>query len=309
LGKLTLRDFGALFGGDIEEVEKYCGEFIRTFSWQYEPCTGAYRDRLLLTVLQHTDSQELKTSGLHRAKDWEDGWTENLKEFTASGFDVEKLVPKYFKQNVPVRLLGDYILPSDPNFVLNVTRSFRLFIFKKYLSGCREIHEFGCGTGHHLVCFQSIAPDKAYFGYDWAPSSQEILRILLERKGWNILGRRFDFFSPDTTVVFGRDAGVMTFGSLEQLGAEHGKYLGFILEKKPMICVDIVGLAELYDKDVLLDYVALRYHKRKHYLDGYLKKLRELESKGNVQILKVHRQKFGNLYDDPHSYVVWKTVK
>jgi hypothetical protein len=99
---------------------------------------------------------------------------------------------------------------------------------------------------------------------------------------------------------------VMTFGALEQMGQEHGKYLDFILQKKPEICVDIAGLAELYNENDLFDYLALRYHKRRNYLDGYLTRLKELELEGTVQILKTHRQKFGNLYDDPHSYVVWK---
>lgn len=307
--KLELKDFGELFGGMVKEVEAFCGEFISKFSWEYKILTGQERDQLLLTVLQKTDSSELKSSGAQRSQDWEDGWSENLKEFTASGFDVAKLVPKYFKQNVPVRLLGNYVLPSDPDFTINITRLFRLFMFNKYLSECNEIHEFGCGTGHHLASFALSAPDKKYFGYDWASSSQRILKLLAEQKGWSIAGRRFDFFAPDPTITFMPRTAVMTFGALEQLGQGHGQYLSFILQRKPEICVDIAGFAELYKDNDLLDYIALRYHKRRNYLYGYLTRLKELELEGNIQILKVHRQKFGNIYDDPHSYIVWKVVK
>ena len=307
--KVELKDFCVLFGGTVKEVETFCGELISKFSWEYKTLTGQERDQLLLNVLQRVNSPELKSSGAHRSQDWEDGWSENLEEFTASGFDIAKLVPKYFKQNVPVRLLNNYVLPSDPDFVLNITCLFRSFIFNKYLSEFNEIHEFGCGTGHHLACFASVAPKKKYVGYDWASSSQRILQLLAKQKGWSITGKRFDFLTPDPKITFMPETAVMTFGALEQLGREHEQYLDFILQRKPKICIDIAGIAELYDKDVLLDYMALQYHKCRNYLDGYLTRLKELEMEGKIQILKVHRQKFGNLYDDPHSYVVWKAIK
>jgi hypothetical protein len=193
--------------------------------------------------------------------------------------------------------------------VLNITCLFRSFIFNKYLSEFNEIHEFGCGTGHHLASFASVAPGKKYVGYDWASSSQQILQLLAKQKGWSIAGRRFNFFAPDPTVTFPPKTAVMTFGALEQLGQEHEQYLDFLLQRKPEICIDIAGIAELYDTNNLFDYLALRYHNRKNYLDGYLTRLKELELEGKIQILKIYRQKVGNLYDDPHSYVVWKVVK
>ncbi|HHT9159158.1 MAG TPA: hypothetical protein ACFYEH_04780, partial [Candidatus Brocadiaceae bacterium] len=58
----------------------------------------------------------------------------------------------------------------------------------------------------------------------------------------------------------------------------------------------------------LLDYLALKFHTKRNYLNAYLTQLRSLESQGKMEIIKVHHQQFG-FYDDPHSYVVWKPKK
>ena len=86
-------------------------------------------------------------------------------------------------------------------------------------------------------------------------------------------------------------------------------FLEFLLKKSPELCVNVEGLSELYEQNYLLDYLALKYHKRRNYLDGFLTRLRELEEEEKIDIIKVHHQQFGNLFDDPHSYVIWKPNK
>ena len=308
---LTSKDFADLFGTTEEEMVEYCGDQISSFDFNYRKMEGEERDQLILRILRRIDSKEVSTAGQERQPDWEKGWNENLLEFIDSGNNVDKLVPKYFKKNVPIRLLGDYVLPKQDNFVLNITKVFRSWLFQKYFQFqyVEQIHEFGCGSGWHLAYLASIFHDKRLYGYDWSKTSQKIIKKLYQQLGCEIQGRHFDFFHPDYSVSIAPKSAVYTFGALEQVGINHGPFLKFLLEKLPEICINIEPLHELYNTNNLLDCIALRYHKYRNYLEGYLTRLQELEAVGRIEILKVHHQRFGNLYNDTHSYVVWRPIR
>jgi hypothetical protein len=262
----------------------------------------------MLSILKRIDAADLQASGEDRQPDWEKGWGENLKEFVNSGYDVEKLVPKYFKKNVPVRLFGDYVQPADPDFVLSCTRLFRAWLFKKYLSSFDVIYEFGCGPATHLAYLADLYPEKELVGLDWASPSQKIIRLLAEHRGWKITGRSFDFFHPDEAVSIKKNSAIFTFGALEQVGTRYESFLEFILRRKPALCINIECLSEFYDEKLLAGYLALKYHRRKNYLDGYLTQLRRLTKQSRAEIIADHHQPFGNIFDDSHSYIVWKPV-
>jgi len=306
---LTSRDLARLFGTTQKELQTYCRDLIATFDFRYRKFEGEERDQLILQVLTHINSEELTVAGQKRQSDWQIGWNENLQEFIDSGYDVGKLVPKYFKKNVPVRLNRDYVMPVNENFVLDVTKIFRSWLFQKYFENTESIYEFGCGSAFHLAFLSSLYPKKKLFGFDWVEPSQEIVRLLAQHYGWSIQGGKFDFFHPDEDLKIESNSAVFTFGALEQIGKNHGPFLDFLLKNCPELCINIEGLSELYEEDNLLDYLALKYHKRRQYLDGYLTRLRELEKEAKIEIIKVHHQFFGNLFDDPHSYVIWKPKK
>jgi len=306
LSDLTTSDLAELFGTTEEEMVAYCGDQIARLDFRYRELEAEERDQLILRVLKVIDSEDLATAGQERQSDWEKGWDENLQEFIESGYDVDKLVPKYFKKNIPVRLNRDYVMPVHEDFVLNVTKVFRSWLFQKYFHKVVSIYEFGCGSASHLAFLATLYPDKKLYGFDWAEKSQEIIRLLAQHYGWSIQGGCFDFFHPNETLKIEPDSAVLTFGALEQVGKNHESFLRFLLERSPELCINVEGLHELYDQEYLLDYIALKYHKRRSYLYGYLTRLRQLEEAGKIEIIKVHHQLFGNLFDDPHSYVIWK---
>ncbi|MBI2265956.1 MAG: hypothetical protein HYU64_12405 [Armatimonadetes bacterium] len=303
---LNTSDLAALFGTVAARLAGSTGRLVETADWRFRIIEGGERDQLILSVLNRIHSPELRSAGSDRENDWEDGWRENLVDFVQSDYDVGKLMPKYYKANVPIRLNKQYVLPLEPDFLYRYTQVFRSWIFHEYLGGYDAIYEFGCGTAHNLVHLAAIYPEKELYGFDWVRSSQEIIQILADRLKLKIRGRPFNFFDPDDSLHFHPKSAVFTFGALEQVGADHGKYLDFILRKRPSLCIDIVGIHELYDETHLLDYLALLYHRKRNYLQGYLSRLRELEAAGKIEIVGVHRQLFGNLFDDPYSYVIWK---
>lgn len=306
INTLGEKEIAELFGTTPDRIRKLVGVLVDAVDMHVARIDDGERDKLILSVMKRINSPELKNAGEHRAHDWEDGWRENLNEFSRSGFDLAQLVPKYFKRDVPIRLNREYVLPAQPDFVYSYTQIFKNWLYQEYLADFKSVYEFGCGTGHNLVQLAQLYPDKALYGFDWATSSQEIIRIVAERFGLNIKGGSFNFFDPDETLTFAPDSAVLTFGALEQVGSSHGRYLDFILKRKPNLCVDVIGLRELYDDAHLLDYLALLYHTRRNYLTGYLPRLQQLEAAGRIEIVKIHHQLFGNLYDDPHSYVIWK---
>ena len=308
MGTLDINTLSVLFGTETSRLEKAAGKLISSLDLGYRDLVGAERDKLILTALTRIHSAATTNAGEHRLGDWEIGWQQNLDDYIESGFDPKKLVPKYVKPNVPVKLNREYVLPNEPNFVYWYTQIFRAWLFREFFSDYKAVHEFGCGTGHNLVHMAELYPDKELHGYDWARSSQEIIRIIVEKTGINITGGRFDFFEPDHNITVSSDHAVLTFGALEQIGNKHEKYIKFLLEKRPGLCVDVIGIHEFYDETNLVDYLSLLYHKRRNYLDGYMTRLRELEASGEIKILKTHHHLFGNPSDDPYSYIAWKII-
>ncbi len=126
--------------------------------------------------------------------------------------------------------------------------------------------------------------------------------------GLDIAGRHFDFFQPDRALTLPGDSGVLTMAALEQVGARHAPFLEYLLRANPRICVNMEPLAELYDTAKLADDLALRYHRKRGYLDGFLTALRELAAKRRIEILDVRRFFFGSLYHEAYSYVAWRPL-
>jgi len=304
--EISIPGIARLFGMREEELEKYCGDMIRRMNLKYRKIRGEKRDKIILEVLNQIDSKKLTISGQKRQSEWERGWEENLQEFKKSNYDVGKLVPKYFKRNVPVRMNRRYVLPEDANFVLNMTRVLCRWLFLKYLQGVEHIYEFGCGSAANLAFLAKLFPEKHFYGYDWTSTSNKIIKLLVRQYKWKIKGGIYDFFEPDQELHIYKKSAFFTFGALEQVGRNFDKYLDFVLKKTPMICINLECLYELYEPKYLLDFLAMKYHKRRDYLIGFLPALRRLERKGAVDILKFHHNTLGNVYGDTLSCVIWR---
>lgn len=106
---LTCKDFAGLFGTTEEEIVTYCGDLIENSNFHYRKLKGEERDQLILKVLSIIEAKKVPKAGEDRLYDWEKGWSENFEEFEEGKEDIERLVPKYSKKNVPIRLFGEYV--------------------------------------------------------------------------------------------------------------------------------------------------------------------------------------------------------
>jgi hypothetical protein len=171
-----------------------------------------------------------------------------------------------------------------------------------------NVYELGCGSASNLARLAEIYPNKTLYGLDWASSSQDIILVMNTKLNINIFGHKFDFFNPDRAFHLKEQSAIYTFGALEQVGSNHENLLNYLLAEKPAICINIECLSELYDVNCLADYLALKYHNKRNYLNSFLTSLKKYEESGQIFIDKIHHQQFGNMYGDTLSYIVWRPL-
>jgi len=306
---LTVEDFSRLLGTSIDDFDDECREFIRKTDFQYRKVSHTKRDQTIVEILKRIDSGQMTLAGKVAKGRWEKGWTNNLQNFVGKGYNLAELVPKYVRPDQILRLYRDYVMPLEANFEINFFTVLRLWLFKKYLKEFDSIYEFACGTGYNLSLLAGLFPQKKLYGLDWTEASVKLVNLIGEKHGMNVTGCLFDMFSPDYTLEIAKNSAIMTIGGLEQLGDGHKAFVEFLIEKEPRLCIHVEPLCELYDKNNLLDYLAVRFHEARNYLRGFLTNLKKLERENKIEIIKTQRMYFGSLYHDGWSLLIWRPKK
>ena len=303
---LNISEFAEAFGTSEEEVAHFCGELIKTLDFKYKIYSQQEREDIILDILKKCENKEFSVSGSHRKNDWRKGWAEILQQFQDSNGELQVLIPKDIRGDRPLRYKGDYISADSNTFEYDFRLVFKYWLFKKYFKKYTSIYEFGCGTGQNLVCLATMFPNVKLFGMDWVDESQKIIQAVSRKYEWDIKGFHFDISDPDDDLEMEPNSLAYTSGALEQLGANHKEFINYLLAKKPGLCVNFEPIVEYYNTDCLFDYVAIKYHRARNYLDGYLTYLRELERENIIKIIASKRLGFGSLYHEGYSYIIWK---
>lgn len=306
LYEVTIEDFACSFGTTVDNIPDDCRGIINKTDFRYKILTGRERDQVLLQVLRKIGSDQQIIGAKERQGTWERGWEENLQGFINAGYDLAKLVPKFIRPNQAIRLNQNYILPLNLNFELDYFSVFRLWLFRNYLKDFESIYEFGCGSGFNLAVLAGLYPEKKLYGLDFVISSRDLVSKIGEVYHWNMTGVLFNMASPDNSFRIDDNSAIFTVGAIEQLAGKFEPFLDFLLECSPKLCIHVEPTIELYDESNLLDYLAMRFHVKRGYTEGYLPRLRELESQNKVEILKVKRLFFGSLYMEGYSCLIWR---
>lgn len=307
--RLTAADFALAFGVSPERLPRECVELIDRTDLRYRVLDGAARDSTILEVLKRLEADTQKIASVERRDVWERGWRDALEEYVRSGYSEDALVPRFIRPNQAVRLKGNYVLPANPRLELEFVRVLRAWMFREYFSELAQVHEFGCGTGFNLLALSKVFPDKTLFGSDFVPASVELANQIGKVRGLPLSARLFDMTQPDAAYPPLAGAGVFTFGSLEQLGGRFENFLQFLIERNPRICVHIEPTVELYDENVLVDYLAAAFHRKRGYTAGFLPRLRELAALGTIELSKVKRLEFGSLMMEGYTLMAWRPLK
>jgi len=249
---------------------------------------------------------EKKISGPEYLEFWEIGWKENLDLFRDT-LNISALLPKFIRKNSLIRFQGKFIAPEDPNFESNFVEVIRETVFQQYFSDSESIWEFGCGTGLNLVHLSRIFPEKQLVGCDWALASVHIIKELSKSLGLNLDGQLFDIFNPNLEILdtVPANSGLLTVGTMEQIGAQFFPFLNALLNSKFKIIIHLETNYELYDKTDLFDYFPVKYIEKRNWLTGYFSELRKLEGEGKIEIL--HQKKtFGSFFHDGYTITIWE---
>jgi len=298
--EVTLEDFARSFGTTVDDIPDSCRDIIAKSDFRYEILKGEERDKVLLDVLKKIKSDTQIIGAPEREDAWEKGWEENLQDFIQSGHDLNKLVPKFIRPNQAIRLDQNYIMPCNPDFELDYFSAFRLWLFEKYLKEFDSIYEF------NLVVLARLYPEKNLYGLDFVPSSVNLVNEIGKAYNWNMRGHLFDMLSPDENLEIGDNSAIFTIGAVEQLAGKFEAFLQFLLKRSPALCMHVEPTIELYDENNLIDYLAIKFHRKRGYTENYLTRLRELETQNRIEILKAKRPFFGSLYMEGYSYIVWR---
>jgi len=307
--EVTLEDFASSFGTTVSDIPKECRKMIEKCDFNYTVLQGVSQEKVILDVLKKIDADQQIIGAAKRQNVWDNGWSENLQDFIDSGYNLNALVPKFIRPNQAIRFNQKYIMPVNEKFELDYFSVFRLWLFKKYLKEFNSIYEFGCGTGFNLVVLGQLYPEKELHGLDFVPSSKKLVDSIARHHNLKIKGHVFDMILPDDSLDVAPNSAIFTIGAIEQLASRIEPLLQFFLKKSPKLCIHVEPTIELYDENNLVDYLAIKFHKKRGYTQNYLTRLRELECEGKVEIIKVKRLYFGSLYMEGYSCIIWKPKK
>jgi hypothetical protein len=304
--EVTLEDFARSFGTTVEDISADCRELIAKGDFRYEVLTEPERDKVMLNVLKKIETDQQIIGAPERQATWEKGWDENLQDFINSGYDLNKLVPRFIRPNQAIRLNQDYIMPANTNFELDYYSVYRLWLFRKYLHDFSSIYEFGCGSGFNLAVLARLYPEKNLHGLDFVSPPVDLVNKMGGKYGWKMTGHLFDMLHPDQNLKLDKNSAIFTIGVIEQLASKFEPFLQFLLQNSPALCLHVEPTIELYDENNMVDYLAMKFHRKRGYTEGLLPRLRELEAQNKIEIFKVKRPFFGSLYMEGYSYMVWR---
>jgi SAM-dependent methyltransferase len=308
MATLDTAGFAELFGIDAGNVRNSTRSLIQRHDFSYREIVGDERDELILEVLKRIERDQQVIGAEERKKVWYKGWDANLQEFLSTNFALEALIPKFIRPGQPVRLKRSFVFPNNPDFELRFVEVVRSWIFEEFFAPFNNVYEFGCGTGFNLVPLAQRFPDKKLFGSDFVQSSVDLVNGIARHYKLNLSATLFDMISPNPDYRILPSSAVFTFGAIEQLASRFESFVGFLLKQKPALCLHIEPTVELYDDAHLIDFLGIKFHRKRGYTEGFLPMLQALAAEGRVEIQRVKRLYFGSLFMEGYSLMVWRPL-
>lgn len=284
---------------------------LRSQPWPllaYRYLNGEEQDAALLDAIKQLEVK-LRVSGGNDNAVWERGWGEILEQIRSKGFHPSLLKPQYFDRHDRMRLNGQYIESSNGSFSADYDQLLRRIVLSHYLKDAEKVVELGCGTGTSQLMLAELLPDAELVASDWATASQEIIRAIGSYVERDIRPVSFNMLTLEgwDNLSIDKDSCILTVHALEQLAGKWEPLMEKLLSAKPRYCVHLEPILEMYDEHSLFDYLAIKYHRHRGYLEGWLTRLRELARQGKIEILEERRLGFGNQYHEANTVIVWRS--
>lgn len=292
----------------ILQIFGYCGVLTTKYlerAIELDPLSEIEKDRAFALHGELLEKPLVK-SGEARKDAWNAGWNENFNQLQNSG--LEALIPRYFGKFPYVRYKGEFY-GADGSTELRFLRTIILNELEHVLSNfeAQNIVEFGCGTGQNLFFLHDLFPNINFLGTDWSSQSQEIIDFAKKKLSIENVSSlpTFDYFKPNFELSLGRNTGVITVASLEQVGADFGKFLDYLIFAKPNFVLHIEPEEDLLNADSPFDQSSIQYMRKRGYLNGLLNELKRREELGEIRILSAKRTDMGSFPMDGYSVMAW----
>lgn len=306
---ISSAEFVAMVGGSVDEMTDDEVKFLDEGGLTYRHLTAEEQSSTLTGIEHELEVRNMPVSGPGMRSLWEKNWAAQLQDVVGSGTsdpDNRTIVPDFIQDRDVVRLNGQYVTTRSPQFELNLANLFRKWLFRRYFADVQWIGDFGAGSGLNLGFLADLYPAIQLRGFDWSESSAAIIDHIGEIKEADVKGQVFDFIEPDPDVVFPSKSGVLTWGALEQVGNQFQPFLEWVRARDPHVVVHVEPIVEWYDENSAVDDVAIRYHDMRGYLKEYWPALQSLESAGDIEIINARRIRFGSLFHEVYSFIVWR---
>jgi hypothetical protein len=300
--EITVNDFEQIFSTTLSTDAR---NFVNLNNFRFRKADAGEVENALIRYIQFL-LEDKKVSGPGYKEHWEDGWRENLNKFLASK-NLQDLLPLFVRKGGLIRFKQNWIQAEDPEFETSFVYVLRDILYRAHFSHSSSLWEFGCGTGLNLVHANSLFPDKQLIGCDWATSAVDIINTLSITLSPKFTGILFDMFNPDTRVLntILPNSSLLTIGAMEQLGTNFYPFLDFILKSNFKRIVHVETSYEYYDRNLLFDFLAMKYIEKRGWLIGYFSELTRLQEKGVIRIID-QRKTFGSFFHDGYSITVWE---
>jgi len=308
MNTITLEKLAESFGTNVDNLGNSCIEFYNTLDMSYKSVIGKDRDDLILEILQKIDSDTQKIGADERTEVWFKGWEENLNAFKKNK-NLDSITPKFIRPNNPIRFDGEYIIPNNPTFEKDFSTLIQLYIYKNFISNnVKNVYEFGCGSGFNLFNLVKVKNDVNIYASDFVKSSSDLMNEISNHFGYNIRGDIFDIIEPNYEYKIKENSCVFTSGAIEQVASKFKNFINYLLYYKPKVCFHIEPTIEFYDENKLIDYLAIKFHKKRGYTEGLVPYLKDLEKNGKIKIDVLHRFNFGSLFIEGFNLIVWRPI-
>ena len=304
--KVSLDDFARHHGVPNNDISENCAKQLQTIDSRYRELSQTEHDHHFKAVQDVIDQKTSRGTEENQQR-FESGWGEVLLRCQEQDLSRETLRPQYVKPFDIIRYDGRFIKPANP-FLFQELQEISLdHLFEQTLEDYDHVYEFGCGTGRNLFRLAELFPKKHLHGFDWTQATVDLLH-LMATKGLNIDGQKFDMLQPDSLLHVEPNSALITIDSMEQIGDKFEPFLEFLLTKNPSLVMHYEPIVENYNIGVPLDVVAAQYHRKRGYLEGYLSRLRTMESRGILKIMESFRTGYGDPWNEGTSVIIWKPI-
>jgi len=304
--KINNKIVSKLFYSTVKNIDENCGNLIKKYDLSFKEISLFEKVKLYHECLYYIKKDKQKIAANYRKKVWEDGWGENLKDFIKNR-SKKNLIPKYYtRKNLGIfRLGGKLIKSDDKNFEVKILDIYRAWFLKNFFKDVDNIYEFGCGSGNNVFAASKIFPQKKITGLDFVKTSVKLINLAGQNK--NVKGFLFDMTKKNSNFKILKNSGFFSVGALEQLNNNLDNILNFFLKKKPQICLNVEPDLFFY-KSKIEDKIAKKFQKKRGYTSDLIKKLKQLEKKNKIKIIKIFRAPFGSLYIEGYNFILWRVL-